>query len=99
MLFHPEGQRLRAAHHEKRVERRKNRAGTVLDKSNPIRILFIIQHHDAANAIRMTAEVLGGWMDHNIDAKSELQTKIRRHEGVDTYDARDRAVRHHAASF
>ena len=82
VLFHAQRQRLGAAHDEPGVERRKNRARTVLNEADPVCILFIVKDYDAADAIGMTVEILGRRMDHDIDAKLERALQVWRHKRV-----------------
>ena len=69
VLFHAQRQRLGAAHYEPGIEGRKNRTGAVLNKPDPIGVLFVVEHDDAADAIRVSVEILGGRMDHDIHSK------------------------------
>ena len=69
VLFHAQGQRLCAAHYEPGIERRENRAGAVLDETNPRRVILIIQNNDAADSVGVSVQILSSRVDHYIDAK------------------------------
>ena len=49
MLFHAQRESLNSPQHEPGIERRENRPGAVLNKGDPARVVFIIQHDRAAS--------------------------------------------------
>ena len=93
VLLHAQRQRLGAAHHQPGIERRKNCAGAVLNKPDPGRVVFVVQYHRAADAVGMSIQILGGRVDHDVDAKLERPLQVRRHESVVANDARAGAMR------
>src|SRR6185369_4521800 len=56
--LHPHGERLDAAQHEPRIERREDRADGVLQEADLLRHLVAVRDHDAADRIGVTVEEL-----------------------------------------
>src|SRR5947208_11829796 len=82
MSLHAYRQCLSPAKHKKRVERREYRPDAVLDEPDPLSILFIVQSHEAANAIGVSVQVFRGRMDNNVYAVICRLLKVRGHESV-----------------
>src|SRR5215212_1728492 len=80
VLFHAQGQRLRAAQDEPRVERRQNSARTVLYKADPRCVFFVVQDNYTADPIGMTVQILGSGMHNDIDTKLQRTLQVWRHE-------------------
>src|SRR2546423_1165276 len=77
MLLHAQRESFYTAKHEPGIKRRENRAGTVLNKSDPTRIVFIIQNHCAADAVRVSIQKLGRRMNDNVYAEFNGPLKVR----------------------
>src|SRR6185503_13600616 len=67
VLLHAQRECFCAAEDKPGVERRKDRSRTVLYETDPIRVFFVVQYHDAADAVRMAIQVLGCRVDHDVN--------------------------------
>ena len=99
MLFHAQGECLRAAHHEPGIERGKNRPGAVLHEPDPLGIVFVVQNHNPADAVRVAVQIFRSRVHDDIDAKLERPLQVWGHESVVANDARSRAMRDLADLF
>ena len=77
VLLHSQRQRLRAAHHEPGIERRQDRTGAVLHKADPVRVFFVVQNNNAADAVGVAVEILRRRVHDDVDAEFQRALQIR----------------------
>src|SRR6476660_5354795 len=82
MSFHAHRQRLRTPKDQKRIERRKNRAYSILNKFYPFGVRFVRQSDETADAVRVPVQILGRRMYDYITTQIYRLLKIRRHAVV-----------------
>ena len=82
MRVHANGQRLDSAQHQPRIERRENRAGSVLNELELLGVVFAFQHNDTADAVAVSVQILRRAVDHDVGAQLDRTLKVRTHERV-----------------
>ena len=95
VAVHPHRERLHAAEHEPRVERSGHRAERLLQEREPLRDRVVVRREEAADDVRVPADVLRRRVEDDVGAERERLLEVRRGEGVvdDDLRARRRARR------
>ena len=91
VALHPHGEGLHPAQHEPRVERPRDRAERLLQEAEALRDRRVVRAREAADDVRVAAEVLRRRVEDDVGAERERLLEIRRGEGV--VDDEDRAGR------
>ena len=81
-LLHAHGQRLGAAQNQPRIHRPQDRTRRVLHELQPVDIILVLENDDAADAIAVAVEELGGAVQHDVGADRQRPLKVRAREGV-----------------
>ena len=82
VLPHPERKRLHPAHGEPAVHGARHRADGVLQEAEALRQVLAVGHDHAADHVRVPGQVLGGRVDHHVDAEAERLLEVGAREGV-----------------
>ena len=82
VLRHAQRQRLGAAQHQERIERRQDGALCVLDEPQPLDVLVACGNHHASDAVAVTVEILGRAVDDEVGAERDRLLQARAGEGV-----------------
>ena len=80
--LHADRQRLGAAQHQPRVHRSEDGALGVLHESQPLDVIVAHGHHDAADAVAVTVEKLGGAVDDEVGAELDRTLDVGAGERV-----------------
>ena len=86
VALHADGQRLGAAQHQPRVHRPQDGALGVLHELQPLGVLVAHAHHDAAHAVAVAVQELGGAVQHEVGAELDRPLRV---------GAGERVVHHH----
>ena len=93
VLAHPDGKGLQPAQHQPAVERPRHRAERLLQEEQALGDGRVVRSREAADQVRVTAEVLGRRVDDDVGAELERLLQVRRGEGVVDHDHRAGCVR------
>ena len=77
---HPHAERLDPAQGQPGVERAGHRAGRVLQERQPLAEVGVGDHDRPADDVGVTAQVLGGGVDHDVGAERQRLLQVRRGE-------------------
>ena len=84
---HPQRQRLGAAQHQPRVERAEDCPRRILHESQPLDVVVSRRDDDAADAVAVAVQVLGGAVRDEVGAKGDRLLNVRAGEGVVDHQA------------
>src|SRR5205823_1143247 len=76
VLAHPHCERLHSAQHEPAVERAGNRAERLLQEEQPLRNRRIVRRDEAADDVRVAAEVLRRRVQNDVRAEREWALQV-----------------------
>jgi hypothetical protein len=82
VLLHPQRQRLGAAQDEPGIEGAQDRALGVLDEPQPVDVVVAHGDDDAADAVAVAVEVLGGAVGHQVGAELDRTLNVGARERV-----------------
>ena len=86
VALHADGQRLGAAQHQPRVHRPQDAALGVLHELQPLGVVVAHAHDDAAHAVAVAVQELGGAVQDEVGAELDRPLRV---------GARERVVHHH----